>query len=85
MLGKNDLQAIQEIIKESEDWQSQNLQLLIENYFDPKFKILAEGHKTLLETLAPKNRVDELAEEVSFLKSFVSMLNKEVNELKKAM
>ena len=56
----------------------------IENAVMPNFKLLAEGHQTLLETLAPKSRVDNLEEDVVFLKSIVKSLMQEVSELKKA-
>ena len=50
----------------------------------PNFQLLAEGHQTLLETLAPKSRVDNLEDDVVFLKSVVKSLMQEVSELKKA-
>lgn len=56
----------------------------IENAVMPNFKLLAEGHQTLLETLARKDRVEALEEEVVFLKSVVSTLAQDVAELKKA-
>ena len=45
---------------------------------------LAEGQKTILETLAPKNRVEALEDEVAFLKQMIKTLASEVNNLKKA-
>ena len=56
----------------------------IETAVMPNFQLLAEGHQTLLETLAPKSRVDNLEEDVVFLKSVVKSLMQEVSELKKA-
>ncbi len=50
----------------------------------PNFQLLAEGHQALLETLAPKSRVDNLEDDVIFLKSIVKSLMQEVSELKKA-
>lgn len=61
-----------------------NMRVLLESYVEPKFKLLAEGHQTLLETLAPKSRVDELEEEVAFLKSVVRIHDRDIQELKKA-
>lgn len=55
-----------------------------ENIVLPQLKLLAEGHDTLLETLAPKDRTEKLEEEVEFLKVVVRSLSKEVAELKKA-
>ncbi len=72
-------------IDASEERMNAKLQLLIENYFDPKFRLLAEGHETLRQTLAPKDRVDALAEEVDFLKTVVASMHREINELKKAI
>ena len=70
---------------DSEERMIRHMDLLMENEVRPNFRLLAEGHETLLQTLSPKSRVDELAEEVSFLKTVVSSLSKEVNELKKAI
>ena len=56
----------------------------IETAVMPNFQLLAEGHQTLLETLAPKSRVDDLEDDVIFLKSIVKSLMQEVSELKKA-
>ena len=50
----------------------------------PKFQVLAEGHELLLQTLAPKNRVEVLEEDVSMLKMLVRSLGEELQELKKA-
>ena len=50
----------------------------------PQLKLLAEGHQNLLDTLAPKSRVDELAEDVDTLKTVVRLLTHDVAELKKA-
>lgn len=55
-----------------------------ENIVLPKLKLLAEGHDTLLETLAPKDRTEKLEEEVEFLKVVVRSLSKEIAELKRA-
>lgn len=57
---------------------------MMEAYFDPKFELLAEGQKTLLETLAPKNRVEQLEEEVDILKTVIRSLSRDVADLKKA-
>ena len=43
------------------------------------------AQETLLETLAPKSRVEAVEEEPAFLKTVVSALNKEVQELKQAI
>lgn len=50
-----------------------------------KINRLAEGQQLLLETLAPKNRVEELEDEVSFLKSAIRMHSEQIAELKKSI
>lgn len=50
----------------------------------PQLKLLAEGHQNLLDTLAPKPRVEVLEEEVDTLKTVVRLLTHDVAELKKA-
>lgn len=47
--------------------------VIVESDIGPKLNKLAEGQQVLLETLAPKNRVEELEDEVSFLKSLIRM------------
>ena len=44
----------------------------------------AEGQKNILETLAPKSRVEELEDEVKFLKSMIRRINEDVQKLQKA-
>ena len=51
---------------------------------EKKLNLLAEGHETLLETLAPKDRVQRLEDEVEFLKSVVKAMGQEIAALKKA-
>ena len=58
--------------------------VLIESSIMPEFDLLADGQKTLLETLAPKSRVQELEEEVDFLKSIIKLHSQQIAELKKA-
>ena len=95
MLDKQDLQAINELIEASEQRTrayigesiaaSENrTHAYIEGAVIPQLQMLAEGHQTLLETLAPKNRVEALEDDVVFLKSIVKSLMQEVSELKKA-
>ena len=55
-----------------------------ESEITPKFNLLVEGQQTLLETLAPKSRVEELEEEVDFLKSIIKLHSEQIAELKKA-
>ena len=99
MLDKKDLQAIREMIQESEQRMTakmeesasqtlkdamQGASVLMESYFGPKFKLLFKNQQTMMETLAPKSRVDELEEEVAFLRSIIRQHSREIEELKHA-
>ena len=60
------------------------MSVLIENEVKPRFDLLAEGQKNILETLALKSRVEELEDEVKFLKSMIRRINEDVQKLQKA-
>lgn len=60
------------------------MQVIVESDITPKLIALAEGHRTMMETLAPKNRVEELEEEIKFLKSVLQLHSEEITKLKKA-
>lgn len=99
MLDKNDLALMQDLLdtqtarmmdameaqkKEILQETAAATRVLIESSIMPKFNLLAEGQQTLLETLAPKSRVEELEEEVDFLKSVIKLHSEQIAELKKA-
>lgn len=99
MLDKNDLALMQDLLdtqtsrmmdameaqkKEILQETAAATRVLIESSIMPKFNLLAEGQQTLLETLAPKSRVEELEEEVDFLKSIIKLHSEQIAELKKA-
>jgi len=50
----------------------------------PRFDLLAEGHQLLRETLAPKDRVEALEDEVSFMKQVIKSMSRDIEALKKA-
>lgn len=51
---------------------------------EKKFQLLTEGHQTLLDTLAPKSRVENLEDEMAFLRSIIKTMNEDISTLKKA-
>lgn len=55
-----------------------------ENVVLPQLQALAEGQANLLATLAPKNRVEALEDEMAFMKSVIKAMSQEIAELKKA-
>ena len=99
MLDKNDLTLIKDLLdtptahmmdameaqkKEILQETAAATRVLIESSIMPKFNLLAEGQQTLLETLAPKSRVEALEKEVDFLKSIIKLHSEQIAELKKA-
>ncbi len=61
-----------------------HIKIRLDMDIEKKLNLLAEGHETLLETLAPKDRVQRLEDEVEFLKSVVKAMGQEIAALKKA-
>ena len=61
------------------------MKVMMESYFDPKFNLLYENQQIMMEQLAPRSRVDDLEDEVKFLKSVVRQMNDEIQTLKKAI
>ena len=54
------------------------MKVMMESYFDPKFNLLYENQQIMMEQLAPRSRVDDLEDEVKFLKSVVRQMNDEI-------
>ena len=91
MLDAQDIQTIKELIDASENRTRDEIRAsenrthaYIEGAIIPQLQLLADGHQNILDTLAPKNRVEALEEEVVFLKSIVKTLAQDMAELKKA-
>lgn len=63
---------------------TRQMRILLDLEIKPQFNLLAEGQQMLLETLAPKSRVEALEDEVAFMKQIIKTLAHDVNELKKA-
>ena len=71
-------------IKESEQRTMQGAATLMESYFEPKFQLLAEGIQSLQETQIPRERFENLEEEVAFLHTIVRQHSREIEKLKNA-
>lgn len=88
MLDEKDLQMIQEMLDRSVEQTvgrtESRLVAYIESAVMPKFDLLADGHKLLLDTMAPKSRVEGLEDEVSFMKQVIKAMSRDIAELKKA-
>lgn len=55
-----------------------------ENIVLPQIKLLAEGHETLLNTLAPKSRTEALEEDMALMKAAFKAMSQRIAELEKA-
>lgn len=66
------------------DQKVENLHIYLENVIGKQLQLLAEGQQTILETLAPRDRVEALETEVVFLKQVIRSMSQDIAELKKA-
>ena len=62
-----------------------DMQVIIENTIMPSLKLLAEGQRTLLETMAPKTRVEELEDDMQLLKAVVRSQSERIDALEKRL
>ena len=89
MLDEKDIEKIQSMIDQAKDdmlkQSAANTRVIIESSVMKKLDLLIEGQQALRETLAPKSRVEELEEEVSFLKSVVHLHSQRLAELESAV
>lgn len=60
------------------------MQVMIENTVNPKFDLLMETLGNMQEQLVPRSRVDDLEDEVKFLKVVVRQMGERVSQLEKA-
>ena len=62
----------------------QCMNVIIESEITPKFNLLADGIKDIQEKLVPRSRVDDLEDEVKFLKLMCRQMAEDTAKLKKA-
>ena len=84
MLDEKDLQALQDMILASEQRITKNTVVLMDAEFKPRFNLLAEGIQDIQEKLVPRSRVDDLEDEVKFLKLMVRQMAERISSLEKA-
>lgn len=77
MLDEKDLQKLEELV-------SRQISIVVENQIKPQLRLLAEGTADIQERLIPRARVDELEDEVRFLKLMVRQMAERVSLLEKA-
>ena len=62
-----------------------DMQVIIENTIMPSLKLLAEGQKTILETMAPRTKVEELEDEMQLLKEVIRSQSQRLDALEKRL
>ena len=77
MLDEKDLQRLEELV-------SRQISIVVENQIKQQLRLLAEGTADIQERLIPRARVDELEDEVRFLKLMVRQMAERVSLLEKA-
>lgn len=60
------------------------IKLALENVIQPQIDGLAENQQIILEKLVPRSRVDELEDEVKFMKVIIRQMNEDIQKLKAA-
>ena len=78
MLDEKDLQIIDELF-------AHRLNVVLESAIMPKFNLLTEGQQTILQTMAPKSKTEELEEEIDFLKVVVRSQSQRIEALEKRL
>lgn len=71
---------------ESVEMLSQRTAVLLETEYRDKLQLLYDGHSLIeekIDGLSPKSRVDELEDEVGFLRSVVKSMSKRLDALEK--
>lgn len=84
MLNEKDLQAISQLMAQQRKEIMHDVKVLLDTEVQTKFNLLAEGQADILDKLVPRSRVDDLEDEVKFLKSIVRQMNEDLQKLKKA-
>lgn len=77
MLDEKDLQAIDEIF-------AHRMNVILESAIMPKFNLLAENQKAMMETRIPEDDFEDLKEDVQMLRAIVRKHSQEIKELKRA-
>ena len=77
MLDEKDLQAIDEICEH-------RMNVILEYAIMPKFNLLAENQKTMMETRIPEDDFEDLKEDVQMPRAIVRKHSQEIKELKRA-
>lgn len=83
-VGRKDLQAIQTMLDASVKESENRMMSYFESAILPKFDLLADGQKTIMDAITPESEIEALRSKVEILEIAVRSMNKEIAELKKA-
>ena len=78
-------ERVERRIEAAEQRIMQSVSVLMESKFQPQFDLLVERQDAILNQLTPRSEIDDMKEEIRFLKSCIRQLNQEIENLKKAM
>lgn len=84
MFDKEQVQYLESMEQRIIEQSAQNTKVILENVVNKQFQLVLEGQHDLKQTLAPKSRVEELEEQVEFLKLAIRGMVQDIAELKKA-
>jgi archaellum component FlaC len=91
MLDKDMLEAIGQIMDKKLDAKLEPIQqdisrlkVIFENDIAKQINLLIEGQADILGKLIPRSRIDEMEDELKFLKTIVRQMNEDLQMLKKA-
>ena len=71
-------------LQEMKERITRSMAVLIESDVTLKFNLLADGIKDIQEKIVPRSRMDDLEDEVKFLKLMCRQMAEDIAKLKKA-
>lgn len=85
-MTKEELQAIGDLLDQKLERQKAEIthetQLMMENYFNPRFNLLAENQQIMMEKFAKPEDLEVMDTRISALEAMVKKINRELKELK---
>lgn len=72
------------MVKEAETRIAKSTVALMDLEFTPKFDLLAEAIQNVEDKLTPRSRVDDLEDEVKFMKAMMRQMAERISDLEKA-
>lgn len=84
MLDEKDLRVLSDLMDQKISESESRMAAFFEASIAPKFDLLADGQAAIQEKLVPRSRMDDLEDEVRFLKSVIRQMNDDLQKLKKA-